>query len=52
MNKSAEIAHIQEEARKQAQTLPPLDAEQITINSQKRKSIDQPPLRHKIDPLR
>lgn len=53
MNKSIEMAHIQEEAHKNAgKELPPLDNEHIAISNEKRKSIDQPPLRHKIDPLR
>lgn len=53
MNKSDAMAQIQDEARKQAQKeIPPLDSEHIAISNEKRKSIDQPPLRHKIDPLR
>lgn len=53
MSKSIEMARIQEEAHKQTdKARPELDAEHIAISNEKRKSIDQPPLRHKIDPLR
>ncbi len=53
MNNSVEMARIQEEARKQAEkNVPSLDNEHIAISNEKRKSIDQPPLRHKVDPLR
>lgn len=48
-----EIKKIQAESLKKAmQGNPPLNEEGEEISNGKRKSIDQPPLRKKIDPLR